>query len=896
MLKRFLPGCLLLFIYAPLDIQADGRPPTVELEPYYVTGSHFFSDTTCAFLDLTRIQEEEFDLWAESSARTTLLEQPFSYGYANSDTQSNGLTGSAGANLRGLGNLNTLTLINGRRAGGNSAVGFQHGGFADLNLLPVSAISEIQVAADGTSVTYGSDAVAGTVNLILHQDFIGNRVDTSYANTTDGDAAEKTFSFLSGQSLTEDLHLLISGSWYERNAIDARDRKISRNADFSSRGGSDQRSGTFPGRVQIDGSSYALNGTEAPNAGAPFPDNYTTDFEGFNYNAFAPAIPELERRGAMAHLSYDLTSTVEFWAELLYTETNFENGAAPAPWSASGSILTAAQNSPHLPDLGGGTLTGFGYRNLALGNLEGLHTKAASRLLLGLRGTAHAWDWESAILQIKSDLDVEWSGLADSGAVSASILNGSFNPFATAFASGDTGGIAYDNAAALRAAATRAGESFDEHYRSFDFKAGGPVFELPAGEVLLLLGSEYREEEVGVAIDPAIQFSAPTALGRTSGYSPYDAERSVFALFAEGVVPLLGDAASGEANALSLQLASRFENYLDESDGLKNRYSALVHKVGVEYRATRSITLKASYGTAFRAPTLNESFSNGFASLIYEDPTGNTPPSQRIDTLIQANPALEPETSHILNLGLTIEPERLEGLTARASFYRIETKDAITNSGQDLINNEAANPSSVIRTFDASPDIDLILARRFNAAELVTEGIEYELSYSGLHSTGQWEASIGLNQVLRYEFTPGGETDPIDFLGRLVHPLVPSESVQGPGSIPDFKGYARLVWTSGGLTLGGTLHYIHSLEDNAAATGDGQSRTIDSWTSLDLVARYRWGGSGADWLSNTTLNIGIENVTDEPPPFAAGAFADGYDSSLYDLGGRRLSIALTKSF
>lgn len=891
--KRLLPALLIGLICACIgqaDTENETDLPVIVLEDFIVTGSHFTSDELIIDLPLTRIDDEALHLWADTSAYTALLDQPFAYGYANSDTQSNGLTGSAGANLRGLGNLNTLTLINGRRAGGNSAVGFEHGGFADLNLIPVAAIREVQVAVDGTSVIYGSDAVAGTVNLLLHDDYVGNRVDTSYSNTTNGDAAEKRLSFLTGQELNERTHLVLAGSWYERNAIYARDRNISKNANFTKQGGTDQRSGTFPGRIQVDGTAYALDGISAPDVGAPFLDNYTADFEGFNFNDFAPAIPELEQRSAMAHLSYDLTDRIELWSELLYTKTEFENGLAPAPWTANSTVLSESQTSPHLPNLDGGTLTGLSYRNFALGNLNGLYEKEASRLLLGLRGEVREWDWEAAVMQIQSNLDVEWSGMVDTDKLADSITDGSFNPFATAYATGNTGGTLYDNPAALRAAATTAKESFDEQYRSIDFKTGGPILELPAGEILALLGTEYRKEEVGVGIDPSIQFTAPTALGRTSGYSPYDAERSVFSFFAEAMVPVFGEPSGDEPHSLDLQLAVRYDDYTDKSGGLTNTYNDLVYKVGIDYKPTRSLSLKASFSTAFRAPTLNESFSNGFVSLIYNDPTGDTPPFQRVETLLGANPDLEPERSQILNLGIYYEPEFAKGLKASVNYYRIETKDAITNNGQDLVDSE----TDILR--DGSGALFLVFANRFNAAEVIIDGLEYEIAYFHQNSNSQWEASLGVNQVLRYDVRPSDGASEIDFLGRLSHPLVPSESVQGPGSIPEFKGYARLVWTSGGLTLGGTVNYIHSLDDNPAATDDGGPRKIDAWTSLDLVAQYRWLTNGKSWFSGTSLTLGIENVTDEEPPFAAGAFADGYDSSLYNLEGRRVSLSLSKEF
>ncbi|HKK17611.1 MAG TPA: TonB-dependent receptor, partial [Opitutales bacterium] len=332
---------------------------------------------------------------------------------------------------------------------------------------------------------------------------------------------------------------------------------------------------------------------------------------------------------------------------------------------------------------------------------------------------------------------------------------------------------------------------------------------------------------------------------------------------------------------LNLHLAARYEDYTDESAAQRNNYKQFVYKTGFEFIPVRQVTVRGSFGTAFRAPTLNESFNTNFASLVYNTGTEANPNLQRFTTVLGANPDLEPEQSDVLNLGITYEPDFAPGFTASINYYRIETRNAVNHNGQQLVDAGATG---------------FILANRFNTAEVLTDGLEYEIAYRQANDFGLWEASAGINQVLRYEIKPTDDSEAIDFLGRLVHPLVPSESVQGPGSIPEYKGYARLVWSRGGLTLGGTVNYIHSLDDNAIMTTDSKPRKVGAWTTLDLVVQYAWTSRENNWLSGTTLTLGIENATDEPPPFAAGAFADGYDSSLYSLEGRRISLSVRREF
>jgi len=190
----------------------------------------------------------------------------------------------------------------------------------------------------------------------------------------------------------------------------------------------------------------------------------------------------------------------------------------------------------------------------------------------------------------------------------------------------------------------------------------------------------------------------------------------------------------------------------------------------------------------------------------------------------------------------------------------------------------------------------LLIDKAEYAAESSTDGINYKLTYMKPMANGHWQASLGVNQVLTYELKATEDSPNESYLGELVDPRAAGGNIIGRGSIPRYKGYAELIWLRQGLMLGGKLNYIHSLDDNPVFTDDGKSRKIDSWASLDLVASYRWKPSAGAWLSGTTLTCGIDNVTDEAPPFAAGAFADGYDSSLYSLEGRRYRIALSREF
>jgi iron complex outermembrane receptor protein len=887
---------LLLAPLMPLSAQLATESSLTVLDPYTVTGSHLPVSSETSPAPLTVIDSDSLDLWGNASPIEALRKQPFSFGTTNSENDSNSGTGSAGANIHGLGNLSTLTLINGRRAGGNSAVGYQHGGFADLNLIPSAAIREIQVATDGTSVAYGSDAVAGTVNILLHDTFTGNRVDSSYSDTSDGDASEKSISFLTGQNLNESTHLLLLGSWYQRNSIEARDRHISRDTDRRNQSGQNQGSLTYPGRINVGGTEYVLkDGISAPSDLSDYRP-WDEKNERYNFSESAVAIPEVERSNIMANISHDITPTLQIWSELLYTDSEFNNGLAPAPWSGSffePTILAASKSSPHLPTgIDPDDLNQVNYRSFEIGNLEIDQEKTAMRGLVGLRGQIGEWNWETAGLYIKTDLDAHYSGIADKSAMVGLITSGAFNPFASAYASGP----GYDNAAALATAARNPTNHYDEEFWSYDLKANAPIFELPSGTVLLATGLEFRKEEIDVDIDSL--FESGSNLGGVEE-SSFSAERGVASIYAETLIPIF----SNNHQKLDLSLSARYEDYQDKptagSSHDSNDYDAFVYKAALVYQPHEAIQLRAAYGTSFRAPTLTESYGGDiWVFPIYNDPLGSTLNNPTIPTNVRGNSDLDPEKSTNLNIGVAFEPNKTRGWRVSVDYYRIETEDVIVNGAQHFVDQAALGndigDASVIRT--STQALYLVYANWFNAAESTADGIDTKLSYTEPTANGLWQATLGVNQVLTYKLKASDDSPYQSYLGDMVDPRAAGGNIIGRGSIPRYKGYLELIWLRKGLTLGGTLNYTHSLDDNAAFTDDKKSREIDSYTTLDLVASYRWPSTAGVWLSNTTLTVGVDNVSDEAPPFAAGAFADGYDTSLYSLAGRRYRIALSREF
>lgn len=898
----------------------------VEMAPLVVTGSRLPSEPDRFPFPVTRIGFEDLLDGSDLSPVQAIRELPVFYGAAATENEPFTVTsGSGGVNLLGLGQLSTLTLINGRRAGGNSALGFQHGGFADLNLIPSTAVQAIEVSTFGSSAAYGSDAIAGTVNLILDSETIGQRADLSYGNTTDGDAAEKSLSFTSGHDLGG-TKLLLFGSWYERNAIHARDRDLTRTVDRRNLGGKNMGSYSFPGRIRSSDPALAASfgfgilkdGVEVPGS---IDDYRTFDFaeDPYNFNRGMTTLPAFERKTFMLNVSQNLTDRLEAWGEVLISHTLFEVSLDSAPWVVDGGpLLDAAKASPHIP-VAPDDLLRWRYRSFDLGTMDIDYDKEAFRGLAGLRGRfGDDWDWESALLRISFDMDENVSGISDGRLVEPLIADGSFNPFARAFAegvipSGPRAGEAYSNAAALATASVHPVNRYEETLTSWDFRVSGELAELPAGWVQVAAGVELRTEDVESQI--AEIFESGNNLGWIDGGS-YGADRSARAAFVEGRIPVMR--ADDGRKLLELSLAARYEEFedkgLDPDSGRSttNEYDTTVYHAGVHFAPSESLRFRAAYGTAFRAPTLSESYGETGGTVVVTDPAALSPTEPRAVRLA-GNPDLDPEESESINIGLTFEPEPGRGWRFDADYYRVDRKDVIFAGSQFLVDENWAGqgpgfgtpgnfdpdaPFADRITRNGSGTITFIDALWLNAAEVKTDGMQYRLSYRLPDSgAGSWEAVLGVNQVLSYQIQAASGAPSESYVGDFVH-QTNGERAARPGAVPEYRSYLSLSWEKGGWHLGSRIDYIDSLhEESEHVAGDG-SRTIDEWWSLDLSGSYTWGPDAGDWLANTVLRVAVENVTDEAPPFAAsvGFNPSPYDSSLYSIEGRRYTVSVTRSW
>ena len=761
-------------------------------------------------------------------------------------------TRGAGINLRGLSTNATLVLYDGRRF---PAQGTQ-GQFTDPSVIPSIALSRVEVVADGASAIYGSDAIAGVVNLILRKDVNGIEARGRYG-FTDGSSSydEKQVALIAGKKWDSG-YVMIAGEYTQNNPLFGRDLPFYQN-DNRARGGRDLRVATCnPGTITISGVTYAIpaGGVTAANASSLTAGTRNLCFNEQNLEI----IPDQKRYSVTAAGSQKIGGlrifADGFWSRrsgtipLLLNYTGTVPSTNPfyvAPVGVTPPLCAASVGAP----AGARCVTVASYLGVidrpyhnetwnAVGGLE-------ANLFGDFRGTAYYAHGESEEVDDRKRNGVGaalgQAALNDTNAATAlNLFGGANNPATIA--------KILDNQFVI-VGRTR--------LDVFNAQLDGSLFKLPGGNVRIAIGGEHRVEYTYTNLITGTQ-AAPVSV--------HDAgSRNVDALFTELFLPLVGPAnGSPGLERLSLSAALRYENYSDFG-------STTNPKIGITYAPLRGFTLKGTYGTSFRAPTFTEvSQIAGGAGLYFDTLPG--PSGNQIGIGIAGgNPNLKPETATTWSFGAELAPPSVPGLIASVNYFRIDYRDqiialrgtaglltnplyaqfvqfnpsaatiaALVNSGLPI--NAAINQSQV--TFIAD-------GRRQNLGTSKMRGIDFSLQYAWKWGPAKFDASIMGTYILDYraETVPGaGFTDVLDTFGFTQKFRNQADIGVAWGPV---KG--RLTWNH----LSGYW--------NTTVT---PKQRISNYDTVDVAL-------GFDVMRNITLSVDVRNAFNENPPFVDTT--GGYD-------------------
>jgi len=833
-------NCLALSISTALlastSINAFAAESDEEVERIEITGSHIKRTSMEGPSPVTSLSQEDISKTGVTDLISLFTKLPIS-GQGTFSTQANSsddtANGGSSVSLRGLGADSTLILVNGRRV---SVSPFAKGidtAFVDINNIPLSAIKRVDILKDGASATYGSDAVAGVINVVLRDDVEGVELTGKVGSTADGGGDETSISMVFGHVTDKSSHTFIM-EYYDREEVLYADRDYSKSSNQKALTGNanatDFRSSSgIPGTIALkaDPSNRLIDtfGDDVCSAEDSDPANNLCRYD---YAPHMTMIPDAERFSFNYMGKYQVNDTVEGFAEL-----NGQNSKSIVRGAGSPSfneLFMDGDNVNHpfadMPDheFYQQDLT-MRRRTVDIGNREKRVDSDYYRAIVGLRGEIDTWSWEAAYSYIKSEsVERGVDGFPNSRRIQEAIDSGLWNPF-------EPSSNSQESLDFIETTTTRVGKSTN---RSFDIKFSGPIMEMKHGDMYMALGAEYREESI--SDNPDDQFLRGDIFGTEATQA--NGSRDNTAIFGELIVPVL--------DTLEVQLAVRHEDYSDFGTTTDPKVSFL-------WTPTDDLSLRGSYGTAFRAPSLHQlglgrtDESPNLVDNLRCDAIGNQDRAcepQEYTAVFEGNPDLGPEESKSYNLGIVYNVT--DDLNFSVDYYNYDIEDIIDSDTQFVIDNFGLDNSIVVRrptSITGDPGEVIQVNDSFqNIGDLKTSGLDVDVRYNLETEYGQFKFGYVLNYVLNFEDYKNTE--------------------EGGFEQPEMRWTTSVDWVKDDFSATVAVNYVDEFEQEASVRDVTKGiNMVDSMTTVDFSMNY-FG------IENTVLSIGATNLFNEEPPFA----------------------------
>lgn len=868
------------------SVSASGQesaPPPAEdnLDEIIVTGSRIRGAEPVGST-VTTVSRQDIELAAPVSTTALIqrLPQVFNLGVSESSRGQSGGSGNitygSAINLRGLGPFSTLTLIDGHRAVPQGTTGFG----VDASIIPTAALARVEVVADGASALYGSDAVAGVVNLILRRDFEG--VEASIRGGSGDAYSERQASLIGGHSWGSG-NLMAAYEYSFHSNLNGQDRDFFR-GDLTSRGGRDFRVAQCnPGNIVVGGVSHAIpaGGVTPATANLLVPGT-TNRCDNAQYQDL---LPEQERHSFVTTFNHEFNERFRVFADAFWTKREFVNQVGN-----QAAALTVRNVNPFFVAPPGSTATSVTV-NYAFGDqLPSNDTFGFSEAYQASVGTGINvfGDWNLE-LSYSYGRDTERStsqyGI-NNAALTAALARTdpatALNPFSTA----------PNNAAALQGLANQLFIApGDTRFQGWEAKFDGPIATLPGGELRAAIGYE------GQSLTSVSGLINGTWDAPVRAITP-EVKRTVNSAYAELLVPLFGaENAKPGLRELTLDLAVRSDNYSDLADG-----STVNPKYGIDWAPLDNLKFRGTYGESFRAPTFAQIYGNSSALYVqnYSDPTRGGAITQGV-TLSGGNLELEPETASTWTFGVDLMPT--PDLKLNLTYFHIEYEKQITSYLSDLTilnrEDEFAGTGIIVRNPDPAFIAQLVATkpirgvlpnpvtlyvdgRTNNLGTSIAAGYDLMASYDfEAGAAGKFALGLSATYFDTYEVAITPTADRADQLNTIFNPL-------------RFKARANVTWSKGGMLGAMYVNYLDSYDNNLVTP----LQTVDGKTTVDLNLSYSFQGQGFGEGLRAALDV--VNLFDTEPPFVNIAQSPngggGFDPTLNNPVGRVVGLTLTKKW
>ena len=871
------------------DLRTEPLLEQMTITERYLTGSRIRHHNEAGASPMQVIGTPEIELSGAQTVGEILKFVPAVAGNSTNTRVSNGGDGTATVTLRGLPASNTLVLVNGRRYANDGLAGESF----DLNTLSPSAIERIEILKDGASPIYGSDAIAGVVNIILKSDFDGLEIGTAYGESNKGDLETFSTQVTWGHTFSGG-NMLVTASTFDQQALWSRDRAVSDSADGRSLGGADLRSSATPAaRIGLPDGPVILTQDALGNwLPGESPGDYrpATVEDRHDFRDVTTAIMPSQRQSLYGTLHYDLLERLTGFAELSYSHNEAEATLPAADVFTAFELLPLPVAADNIFNPFGETIVDLRRHMIELGPRVQQNSSDTTRAELGVKGFSQRWQWELGLHWSRSKARERFRGAIDGlrlrrGIGPAALCTAELDCVpVNLFAAPGSLDAQQQEYLAVNTQVTGHSET-----KGASLDIGGSLWNLPAGAVELAAGLEYREESTSLEPDELLR-SGRVVGG--SNFSPTSGSRDAREVYVELLLPIMSGWTG--VHHLELELAGRHSNYQDFG-------SIGNSKFGIRYQPFDELTLRASWTTGFSAPTLAELNTGTQQSFSFlDDPCAlaenvdvlpgcsvrSDPTLLRFLTVRGGNSELEAEQADSYVLGLTWRPEGLPGLVASLDAFRIDQRQVIEASAQLIVDTNARTGELDDRLIrDANGNISRVVATNFNIGAREIKGIDIALNYHFPDSpAGRFSFAVDATHISEFMYQASPASSRRNLAGSFA-----DEASDGLGALPRWKAKMGLHWRRGRWESAWNLRYIGELSEKIPSSN--QRRDIDAWFSHDVHLSRLFQVRGG-----LRLTLGINNLLDEAAPFSAAAFNDNYDARTYDLEGRYWYGRLSQRF
>jgi outer membrane receptor protein involved in Fe transport len=922
---------------APGVMAQDGAE---ELEEIVTTGSRIKRSDLDSASPVTVIEREAILAQGITDIGNLIQRMPSMSGTPIGTTTNNGGNGSVQIDLRGMGVNRTVTLINGQRT--------IDGG--DYQTIPAIMIERVEILKDGASAIYGADAVSGVVNIITRTDFEGFNINLQTSDWFDSAGSQQSLGIIAGAT-TDRGHIMFGAEYIDQEEAFQGDTPWGFLQDsyyiYPTAIGGCEAHPTLPYDGTPAGGCYPIGSSRIPEGRlnfltqgrflVPSPGAVMVPHDGRTYN-YAPVNyiqTPYERFNFFAEGAFEITDNVQFTGSLRTNSRRSDQELAPLPYDSN--IFPSWEGVFNGTAVRGVSDENFYLRqavdsyNAANGTaliyepLSNVRRRMVEiprhfsqnisqyNAILGLNGTFNDLDWDVFYNKgYRSRID------NDEGQFSGVRLQNSLGPSADLDGDGTPecytdisdpatiivgcvpmnmfGGEGTVTQAMLDYVAVELVDSTVSEQELAGFSLAGSAFDLPGGELGWAVGYQYWAQSLKFTPDSG------KALGLVTGGTGLGTDGSLYnnGIFAEVYAPLFDNG----TQSLALKGGVRYDDY-NIFDG------DTTWQFGVEFQALDSLKLRATAGTAFRAPTINELFDGlGRSAPTYTDPCDPNDfdsvagiaiapfcdraavrTDSQVTSFVGGNRELNPETADTFTAGVVWTPQFGDNdVSITLDWWSIELDDAISSFGvnfildQCYVQGDATQCALITRRNDADYTISGIVDSQVNVASQTGEGVDLEVKYSFETEIGMFDADLLWAHMLEREKVERPGAASLDLLGQ--HTDVTAED---GGTYAEDKINASLHWSRGDFSAGYMLEYISGI--SADAPFAAYTQQVDSFLYHDLVFNYSFSAMGT-----TDLSLGVTNITDEAPPYIDAGFNGKTDPNTYRVFGMGYFFRLSHTF